>query len=123
LAYIEALRGNEKAFRVRVDALDEIPWRSGSPFMVSELHLNRGRAYRLLGDRERATEWLEQAREFSAEHRNNQVTFEAGAELESLRSGDPVGGGAPAQQTPTTLEGVAGVRDGLNVLRQELALV
>ncbi len=123
LAYIEALRGDEKAFRVRIDALDETPWRSGSPFMVSELHLNRGRAYRLLGDYERAAEWLEQAKEFSAEHGNNQVTFQAEAEMKSLRSGDPVGGGAPAPQTPTTLEGVAGVRDGLSVLRQELELV
>ena len=123
LAYIEALRGDEKSFNARLATLDETSWRTGSPFMISELFLNRGKAYRALGDHDRAVEWLEQAKEFSKENGNNQVTFQAEAELESLRSSDPADAVTPDLRTPTTLEGVAGVRDGLSLLRQELSLV
>ena len=122
LAYIEALRGNEKTFKARIDTLDETSWRSGLPLMISELLLNRGNAYRMLGDYERAVEWLERARDFSGEHGNNQVTFQEEAVLEALRLGDLAGAITPNLRTSTSLEEVAGVRDGLSVPRQELAL-
>ena len=123
LAYIEALRGNEKGFHARIAAVDETSWRTGSPFMVSELLLYRGKAYRMLGDYERALEWLKQAKEFSREHGNNQVTFQAAAALESLRADDVADEVRPDIRSPTTLAGVAGVREGLTLLRQELAPV
>lgn len=123
LAYIEALRGDEKSFAARIDAVDATAWQQGSPFMVSELLLYRGKAYRLLGDHARAQEWLERAREFSEENGNNQISFQAEAALEALRTPDSEGSKTPLQPDPATLEGVAGVRDGLSLLRRELALV
>lgn len=123
LAYIEALRGDETAFKARIDVVDATAWKQGSPFMVSELLLNRGKAYRILGDHEQAVEWFERAKEFSEEHGNNQITFEAEAVLESLGSSDPVDPGTTHIRTPTTLEEVGDVRDGLSLLRQELASV
>ena len=125
LAYIEALRGDETAFKARIRTVDETSWKRGSPFMVSQLLLNRGKAYRILGDHDQAVEWCERAKEFSEEHGNNQITFEAEAVLESLGSSDPVDPGTSTThtRTPTTLEEVGGVRDGLTLLRKELAPV
>ena len=123
LAYIEAARGDETAFKTRVETLDETPWRGGSPYKVSEVLLMRGRSYQMLGDFDRAVEWLERARDFSQEHGNHQLTFRAEAALESLQESGCAETVALDAETPTTLEGVAGVRDGLSLLRQELTLV
>ena len=123
LAYIEALRGDDAAFKAQIDVLDQTPWRSGSPFMVSELLLNRGEAYEVLGEHDQAIEWSALARDFSAEHGIHQVTFKAEARLESLQSAEPADVDTANERTPATLEGVTGVRDGLSVLRRELAPV
>jgi tetratricopeptide (TPR) repeat protein len=124
LAYIQALRGNEPAFKRRLEVLDQTPWLHGSPYMVSELLMNRGEAYEALGNYEQALEWFERARDFSAEHGNHQVTFKVEAMLESIPPAKPAGPGHARLGTPaTTLEGVTGVRDGLSALRQELAPV
>ena len=123
LAYIEALRGDEAAFKVRIDVLDQTLWRRGSPFMVSELLLNRAEAYEALGDSVQAVEWLVLARDFSSEHGIHQITFKAEAMLESLQSAESADVSTNNGRTPATLEGVTGVRDGLSALRRELAPV
>ena len=91
--------------------------------MVSELLLNRGEAYEVLGEHDQAIEWSALARDFSAEHGIHQVTFKAEARLESLQSAEPADVDTANERTPATLEGVTGVRDGLSVLRRELAPV
>jgi hypothetical protein len=89
--------------------------------MVSELLLYRGKAYHLLENRALAREWLERAKEFSEEHGTNQISFQAEAALEVLRAPESESDDIPVQAEPAALEELADVRDGLNLLRQELA--
>ena len=120
LAYIEALLGRRKHFEDRLEAVDETAWRSGPPFMVSELLLYRGKAYGLLGDIELAERWLTEAKTHSEEHGNNQISFQAEAALEALSAGEFAAEDASAPTEPVTLEGIDGVRSELNAMRGQL---
>ena len=102
LAYIEALLGRRKHFEDRLEAVDETAWRSGPPFMVSELLLYRGKAYGLLGDIELAERWLTEAKTHSEEHGNNQISFQAEAALEALSAGEFAAEDASAPTEPVT---------------------
>ncbi len=120
LAYIEALLGRREQFEDRIQAVDATPWRTGQPFMVSELLYYRGKAYSLLGDAELAQRWLEEAKEYSEEHGNNQISFQADAALEALRTGEAPGEDSSAHAASITLEDIEGVRTELSSMRGQL---
>ncbi len=86
--------------------------------MVSELLFYRGKAYGLLGDMELAERWLTEAKAYSEEHGNNQISFQAEAALQALRAGEFAAEDGPTE--PATLEGIDGVRNELSSMRGQL---
>ena len=120
LAYIEALLGRRKQFEKRLEAVDETAWRGGPPFMVSELLLNRGKAYGLLGDTELAERWLTEAKTYSEEHGNNQISFQAEAALEALSAGEFTAEDTSAHTEPASFEDIDEVRGELSSMRDQL---
>lgn len=86
LAYIAARRGDVAAFNERVEVVDSLAWRRGPRFMVAELMLYRGKAYRLLGESIEAESWLQQTMDFCEESGNNQIYFDAEQELRRLHA-------------------------------------
>jgi tetratricopeptide (TPR) repeat protein len=118
LAYIEARLGRREQFESRLKAIDATAWRSGSTFMVSDLLLNRGKAFGLMGDIEAAETWLSEAKAHSEAHGNHQISFQADTALEELRDGK-----ASTEDTcvePMSLEEIDGVRSELSSMRHEL---
>ncbi len=120
LAYIEALLGRREQFEDRIQAVDETPWRTGQPFMVSELLYYRGKAYGLLGDVELAQRWLAEAKAYSEEHGNNQISFQAETALEALESGELTDEDASGRAEPVSLDDIDGVRTELSSMRGQL---
>jgi tetratricopeptide (TPR) repeat protein len=119
LAYIEALRGNGAQFEARLELVDALAWRQGTPFMVSELLFYRGKGYGLLGNLEEAERWLEEAMSFSEEHANHQISFQAQDLLRALRKGDLPTAAEVMVADSVELSDVDGVRAGLSLMRGE----
>ena len=119
LAYIEALRGDTVRFEARLEAVDALAWRQGTPFMVSELLFYRGKAYGLLGMVEEAQRWLEEAKGFSEKHANHQISFQAEELLRTLRDGRLPAASEVTVADSVDLSNVDGVREGLSLMRAE----
>jgi len=101
LAYLEALRGDEAAFRENLERVDETEWRSAEPHIVASLIYYRGRGFALLGVTNEAEMWLKHAIEFAEERGRGRIAEEARQTLRELHAGEV-----------TPREGMAISRDG-----------
>lgn len=115
LAHIAALRGDPNAFLAHAARCDTLDWAAGSGWVKAEILFHRGLSYRALGLTEEADAWLRRAVAFAEEHGYNRVLFKAEEALESLIQS------APRQATEPTPAAPAQVREGLRMMRHELA--
>ncbi|MFV2006471.1 MAG: tetratricopeptide repeat protein [Longimicrobiales bacterium] len=114
LACISARRGDVAAFNERLEVVDSLAWRQGPRFMVAELMLYRGKAYRLLGDSIEAESWLRQTMCFCEESGNNQIYFDAEKELRRLRADSTDIAIPPA---PKRTADLSAIREGLHDMK------
>ncbi len=73
-----------------------------------------------MGDVELAERWLNEAKTYSEEHGNNQISFQASAALEALSAGEFPAEGAGAGTQPVTIEDIDGLRSELTSMRDQL---
>jgi hypothetical protein len=88
--------------------------------MVSELLLNRGKAYSLFGETELAARWITEAKAHSEEHGNNQISFQADEALTALEAGELATEDSGAAAEPITIEDIDVVCSELSSLRSQL---
>ena len=120
LAYIEALLGRRKQFEERLSDVDETPWRTGQPFMVSQLLFYRGKAYGSwvtwswlnAGSRRRRRTPKSTATTRSLSRRRQP--------LEALSSGELAAVDARTPAEPSALEGIDGICSELSSMRGQL---
>ncbi|GMR12105.1 MAG: hypothetical protein BMS9Abin29_0293 [Gemmatimonadota bacterium] len=116
LAYIAARRGDLAAFNERLKVVDSLAWRRGPRFMVAELMLYRGKAYRLLGESIAAESWLQQTMAFCEESGNNQIFFDAEQELRRLQA-NSTDVAIPSPKRGAKREDLSAIREGLRDMK------
>jgi len=87
VAYLEALRGDESAFRTALCEVDETEWRSTDIHTVATLTYYRGRGFALVGAEREAEEWLNRATVYADEQGTTRIADDARNTLAALRDG------------------------------------
>ncbi len=83
-ASVAAIRGNAVLFIEWIRRGDVEDWQSLPPSFRAQIALDRGVAYRIMGQVEEAKYWLERARDDAEAHRLHQVAYKAETEISAL---------------------------------------